>query len=519
MIWFIAKKEFRNNIVTPGFIVGLLLCLTLIPYTVITGIRTYANRLAQYEEDVKKSAEIYEAAPTLHSVKPILVKPVSSLSIFSKGISEQTGSKIGLDRKEKPVFSTDIVSLNENPFMNTSMSLDFATALAILLSLLGILFSYDTLSREKEQGTLKLALSNPVSRSTFFLGKITGIFLTLTPILVICFLVILLIIQLSPAVRFSTGDYGRIFVLLLMSLVYFGFFVFLGGFISSRTKSSTASIILNLFTWCFLLFLLPNAASYMGKIITPTDDYKQMKHNIGEIDNHWHNVQSKEVEETLKNENLQGGYYMFCMDGDWDGPHIIYFTPKPVMEYERRKKELANPILLDNCAKKWAIQSDYLQQVYRQEKTMRYLSCLSPAGIFKHVAASLCRTGVDSEVQFMNQARQFQDVFFGYYVQNRIFSSYAYFTSQDENTFPNDMDEANRQSDEFEESIPSVHSFTDYYNALNKIDTRSLPRFTYAEPTLGADLYAQLYLVAGILIVCILLFWLSYMSFIKYDVR
>ncbi|MDR2775364.1 MAG: ABC transporter permease subunit [Tannerella sp.] len=519
MIWHIAKKEFRNNIVTPGFIVGLLLCLALIPYTVYTGIQTYTNRLAQYGADVKKAAEIYEAAPTLHSVKPILVKPVSPLSIFSKGIMEQTGSKIGLDRKEKPVFSTDIVSLNENPFMSASMSLDFATALAILLSLLGILFSHDMLSCEKEQGTLKLALSNPVSRSTFFLGKITGIFLTLIPVIVICFLVILLIIQLSPAVRFSTGDYGRILVLLLMSLIYFGFFVFLGGFISSRTKSSTTSIILNLFIWCFLLFLLPNAASYLGKNITPADDYKQMKHNIGEIDNHWHNVQSKEVEETLKNENLQGGYYMFCMGGDWDGQHTIYFTPRSVMEYERRKKELANPIILDNCAKKWAIQSDYLQQIYRQEKTMRYLSCLSPAGIFKHVAASLCRTGVDSEVQFMNQARQFQDTFFGYYVQNRIFSSYAYFTSQDEHTFPNDMDEANRQSDEFTKSIPNVNSFTDYYNALNKIDTGSLPRFAYAEPTLGNDLYEQLYLIAGILVVCILLFWLSYMSFIKYDVR
>ena len=68
---------------------------------------------------------------------------------------------------------------------------------------------------------------------------------------------------------------------------------------------------------------------------------------------------------------------------------------------------------------------------------MRYLSCLLPAGVFKYIAASLCRTGIDSEVQFMSQARQFQDVFFGYYVQNRIFSSYAYFTSQNENTFPN----------------------------------------------------------------------------------
>jgi ABC-type transport system involved in multi-copper enzyme maturation permease subunit len=520
MIWFIAKKEFRGNIVTPGFIVGLLLCLALIPYTVYTGIQTYTNRLAQYETDVKKAAEVYDNALSLSQVKPVLVKPVSSLGIFSKGVSEQTGSKIQLDRKEKPVFSTDVVSLNENPFMSNSMSLDFAMALAILLSLLGILFSYNMLSHEKEQGTLKLALSNPVSRSTFFLGKISGIFLTLTPILLICFLVILLIIQLSPAVQFSASDYGRILVLLLMSLVYFGFFVFLGGFISSRTKSSTSSIIINLFIWCFLMFLLPNAAAYLGKNITPAEDYKQMRYNLREVDNHWHSVQAKEVEETLKNENLKGGFYMVNMGGDLDGSQSVFFTPKPVMEYERRKKELANPIILENCAKKWAIQSGYLQQVYRQEKTVRYLSCLSPAGVFKYIAASLCRTGMDSEVQFMNQARQFQDVFFGYYVQNRIFSSYAYFTSQNENTFPNDIEEAMEQFKNFSSKIPKDgFSFTAIRDLLDKIDTRNLPRFAYAEPTLGNDLYEQLYLIAGIIIACILLFWLSYISFIKYDVR
>jgi hypothetical protein len=127
---------------------------------------------------------------------------------------------------------------------------------------------------------------------------------------------------------------------------------------------------------------------------------------------------------------------------------------------------------------------------------------------------------MDSEVQFMNQARQFQDVFFGYYVQNRIFSSYAYFTSQDESTFPNDADEAMAQWNEFSNKIKdNERSFTAYYNAMDRVDTRSLPRFAYAEPALGNDLYEQLYLIVGILIACILLFWLSYMSFIKYDVR
>jgi ABC-type transport system involved in multi-copper enzyme maturation permease subunit len=517
MIGVIAIKEFRNNIATAGFVVGLLLCLALIPYTVYTGIETYRNRLAQYEVDVKAADDVYLKSHVYSQVNPLLVKPVSPLMIFSRGISEQTGSKVKLDRKEKPVFPSDIVSLNENPFMGGFLSLDFATVTAILLSLLGVLFSYDMLSREKEDGTLKLALSNPVSRSTFFFGKIAGIFLTLVPILVLCFLVILLIIQLSPAVRFSAGDYGRIVMLLLASLVYFAFFVFLGGFISSRTQSSTASIILNLFIWCFLLFLLPNAAAWLGKNISPVKDYSQLTFETGQIDKEWWDVQLTEVEETLKSENLQLSGYYICWEGDFDGATALLFTPKSSMEYERRKKELANPVLLANCDRKWAIQSGYLQQVYRQEKTVRYLTCLSPAGIFKQLAATLCRTGMEGDVHFMDQVRQFQDAFYGYFVQNRIFSSYAYITMQKEEDFPGDWDESSAQERRWKnEGKPaSTFDFTSFAYA----DTQSFPRFAYVQPTLGSDLSEQLYLIAGILIACILLFWFSFVSFIKYDVR
>jgi ABC-type transport system involved in multi-copper enzyme maturation permease subunit len=493
------------------------LCLALIPYTVYTGIATYENRLSQYEVDVKTAEDVYLKAQVYSDVNPLLVKPVSPLSIFSKGIAEQTGSKVKLDRKEKPVFSSGIVSLNENPFMSKFMSIDFAMAIAILLSLLGVLFSYDLLSREKEQGTLKLALSNPVSRSTFFLGKISGIFLTLMPVLVICFLAILLIIQFSPAVQFSASDYGRIGLLLLLSLVYFAFFVFLGGFISSRTKSSTASIILNLFIWCILLFLLPNAASYLGKVITPVDDYRKMKYNTGQIDKQWWDVQWKEIKEILKSENMELEGTMVGIGGDWDGETKTVFTPRKGMEYIRRRKELSTPILLANCDKKWAIQSDYLQQVYRQEKTERYLACLSPAGILKQVAASLCRTGVDGEVHFMDQARQFQDVYYGYFVQNKLFSSYKYVTPQDESEFPETWEEAFALYNKWKSEAKPESTFD--ISSFGYMDTQSFPRFIYVQPTLGDDLLEQLYLIAGILVACILLFWLSFMSFIKYDVR
>jgi ABC-type transport system involved in multi-copper enzyme maturation permease subunit len=517
MIWLIAKKEFRNNIITPGFMIGLLLCLVLIPYTVYTGIKTYENRLAQYENDLKDAESVYNESQIFKHVNPLIVKPVSPLSIFSNGISEQTGSKVKLDNKQKPTFSSDIVSLNENPFLAGFMSLDFVTALAILLSLLGILFSYDILSQEKENGTLKLALSNSISRSVFYFGKITGIFLTLLPIIIICFLLVFILIQFSPSVRFSMNDYGRIGMLVLMSLVYFAFFIFLGGFISSRTASSTLSIIVNLFIWCFFMFLLPNAAINLGKNITEAEDYKQLEYNTGQIDKEFWDIQFKEIVNTIQKENLNHVGYNYCAGGDWDGGNMIIFTPRPTMEHERRQKELINPILMDNADKKWAIQSDYLQQLYRQEKTVRYLSCLSPSEIFKQVAGSLCKTGMESEIHFMDQVRRFQDVFYGYFLQNKIYSSYAYFTPQKESDFPENYEDATKDVDTWKEVAKPESTFD--FKSFGYVDTSGLPKFLYMQPTLGNDLISRIYLLAGILVACMLLFWLSFISFLRYDIR
>jgi ABC-type transport system involved in multi-copper enzyme maturation permease subunit len=517
MIWLIAKKEFQNNIIIPSFIVGLLLCLILVPYTVYTGIKTYENRLAQYEKDIKEAESIYRESQVFKQVNPLIIKYIQPLSIFSKGISEQTGSKVKLDSKQKPTFSSEIVSLNENPFLADFISLDFTTALAILLSLLGILFSYDIISQEKENGTLKLALSNSISRSVFYFGKITGVFLTLIPIITICFLLIFIIIQISPSIQFSMNDYGRIGMLILVSVVYFAFFVFLGGFISGCTKNSTDSIILNLFIWCFLMFLLPNTATLLGKNISKTQDYKQLEHNIELINKEFWDIQYNEIENTLKTENLALEGYNYCADGDWDGGFMIFFTPRSSMEYERRKKELTNPVLLNNSDKKWTIQSAYLQQLYQQEKTVRYFSCLSPSEIFKQVASSLCKTGMKSEVHFMDQVRQFQDVFYGYFLQNKIYASYAYFTPQKESDFPENWEEANNDAATWKEAAKPESTFD--FSSFGYINTSGFPQFTYIQPTLGDDLINQIYLLAGMLIACILLFWLSFISFLRYDIR
>src|SRR5690606_23514469 len=74
---------------------------------------------------------------------------------------------------------------NEEPILAVFRFMDLEFLFSVVLSLFAVLFAYDAVNGEKERGTLRLALSNPVSRSTYIVGKLIGTFLSLfVPLLI-----------------------------------------------------------------------------------------------------------------------------------------------------------------------------------------------------------------------------------------------------------------------------------------------------------------------------------------------
>ncbi|HUX57954.1 MAG TPA: ABC transporter permease subunit [Bacteroidales bacterium] len=346
MIWHIVKKDFLDNFTSARFVVGFLLCLFLVPYTVYTGTKVYESRVDKYQRDVKEADEVFTKAQVYAQIQPMAVIQPSPLTIFSKGISEQVGSKVSLSNNEIPTFATGITTMYENQFLNRFVSLDFINILAIILSLIGVFLSYDIFSREKEDGTLKLLLSNHVKRSDFFLGKAGGILLTFIPLLLVCYILVFIILWMSPSVNLSADDYARILLLFLLCLLYLSFFIFLGSYISSKTRTSSTSLIINLFIWCFLLFLLPNAMSYLGKNIVKSDNYSIVMLNTGDLDGEFWKKRGELVQQVQKETGLVNHSWNLCAGWNY-GPILLCFTTLDNMIYERKMHESTAPMVLD----------------------------------------------------------------------------------------------------------------------------------------------------------------------------
>src|SRR5512136_2250953 len=232
MIGTLVKKEFLINLVSPRFVIGFVVCLVLIPFSILINISSFRERTGQYRIDRAAAAKAAAEVRVYSTLRPEVVLPPEPLSVFGKGLSGQVGNRIKIMLGEKPLLATGKTAAGDNPFLASFVSVDFVDIAAIVFSLLALLFSYDAFTREKEDGTLKLQMSNSLGRSTALAGKLLGILATLLPVLVFSFLLSALLILFSRDVPLAAGDWGRVVLLFGASLVYLAVFVFLGLLVS-----------------------------------------------------------------------------------------------------------------------------------------------------------------------------------------------------------------------------------------------------------------------------------------------
>jgi len=427
MIYLIAKKDLLLNLISARFVIGFLLCLTIIPFTIVISIDNYLNQKQVYKVEQAQAEKEFKEVRVWSMLRPTVVKEPAVLSIFSNGISDNTGNKTKINMNVYPLFPTGHVNTRDNPLLNAFFTIDFAKVIAILISLIALVFSYDAITREREDGTMKLSFTGKVSRITFLFGKITGLLLTLLPIVLFCYVLACLIILINPEISISATDWGGIFLLFLTSIVYMLVFVLIGMLISSLVSRSSSAIILSLLCWIWFLFLLPNISTYLSQTIIkiPLDD--NVQNAMSELDRDVLKGYDEEDTRTMKTLNLRGkGYSMYSNYGD--GTKEMSGISKETALFEQRMAIWEFSAMQSNADKKWIIQRDYLNALIRQQQCQQWIAWLSPSEIFGQATDALCRTDMQNFLKFMESIRNYRETFIRYYTDKKLFESFAYFT-------------------------------------------------------------------------------------------
>jgi ABC-type transport system involved in multi-copper enzyme maturation permease subunit len=390
MLRDIIRKEIMDNISTMKFVVTFAVVVVLVISGIAIGARDYTEKKADALSQPERSEKTLEGQTNWLAAGYIGIfdaKMPYVLSIFDHGIDNSLGrtSQLSLSLDANPDESRNLLS----PILAIFGEVDLTFVVKIILSLFVILLTYDAISGEKERGTLKLTLSNEVSRSTYIIGKIIGGF-SVIGISFILPLVLGLAFMMGfyPEVLadFDAEAWMRLAIIVLVYLIYLGLFFAVGLFVSSMCQKSSTSFIVLLMIWVLFVTIVPRVSLTVAEKMKPYQSYATMQTLAG-----------KEVAAEIRK----------SFDAFKDRQKLM----KAIQNKEAGK--LFADIFEDVTKRQQAIMAKYDEEFKRQQDSQILLAeslsrSISPTSALTFAVQNLSGTGYNRQKDYIKQLREFQ---------------------------------------------------------------------------------------------------------------
>ncbi|MBU0982686.1 MAG: ABC transporter permease [candidate division Zixibacteria bacterium] len=400
MFGTLISKELRSIFLSPKFSATFGVSALLLLLSVYIGIQEYRTAVRQYDTAMELAERDMEESSSWAQVEDQAYRKPDPMQIFVSGLSYDIGrwTEVSSHRSIKLKNSP----YSDDPIFAVFRYVDFAFIVQIVLSLLAILFTYDAVNGEREQGTLRLVLSNAVPRARYLLAKCTGVWIGLVvPVLVPILLGLLMVIGFG--VDLDSGHWSRILLLISVSLLYFTFFVVFGVFVSTLTKRSGVSFLLGLVVWVGFVLIIPRAGVMAA----------------GQIAN---------VPRLAEIEGLRDAYaadkwktYMANLSDMWrdDGTYSDSEANEEEQEdamWARIEAEDAARQEVQNDIEQYEgrLREDLEQRRRRQQRLAFTMSRISPAAAYQLAAQTLAGTGIDLKQRYEASLNTYRDAFTSY---------------------------------------------------------------------------------------------------------
>ena len=135
--------------------------------------------------------------------------------------------------------------------------------------LVGLILGFDTINREKNEGTLSKLLAQPIYRDTVINAKFLAGVAMITVMMVSIVLVItglgLLILGIVPGAE----ELWRIFIYLIISIIYISFWLGIAILFSILFRSTATSALAALAVWIFFSFFVSIGVNILANALAP----------------------------------------------------------------------------------------------------------------------------------------------------------------------------------------------------------------------------------------------------------
>ncbi len=396
MIWHIAARELYDNLNSLRFALATFLLLALMLTNASVHLREHPARIQKYNDAVTfhrnhlntaGNESLYKLAQ--QGIGDIFKKP-SSLRFCAEGgepflpDSVQGGHhRWGSNWGEYSLESFWILAypsstpnvINVRPDVT---KVDWGFIIGYVLSLIALLFTFDAISGEREQGTLRLMLANSISRHTLLTGKFLGALISVSIPLTISVLMNLFLISTSSDVHLNTEVWSRLGIICIIAFLYICLFLALGLLVSALVQRSAVSLVILLLVWVIFVVFMPNTlASIAGEYTSP-------KSNVGFEEHSW------QLHYELRSE----------------------YRPRYIAgESLLKKLQVAGEYVIQDAEQQERLHEERLNRRISQVKRARTITRLSPVTIFQHLLESFAGTGFERHLQFLENVKEYAQQF------------------------------------------------------------------------------------------------------------
>lgn len=448
MFWVLLRREILGHLITFRFAITVITCLLLVATTMFIRINDYEQRLASYNAARDAHRDELSATRTYSFLMPKVDRPPNPLSIFNAGMDSRLGNTLRIYYTHVPVLWDAHSHSSGNLFIDHFYRIDLVFVFQFVLSLLALLFAYDAIAGERESGTMRVTMSNPVRRGSILGAKYIGAMTCLILPLIISFIIALIWIVSTGSIVFSEADFLRIAGILLTSIIYLSAIYLIGFFISASVHRTATALMLSLFVWVVLVLVYPSVSvSVVDQLIKP-----QRSRLDSSYDAMWQirEAANEEVMEYLQNDGVAGESEHFDVEGSRGGLNVGLSNQRTLMRidfraydwqfinpesekrvpYVSRYHQFLAPLRIDAAEKIGLIRLPALDQIrFRRARIAQNLLRLSPAAMYNLATQAWLGTDLDGVVDFFEAARHYRRTLINYFYDEDAFSSRQWFAS------------------------------------------------------------------------------------------
>lgn len=398
-IWSIAVRELTDHITSARFLVIALLVVGLTPLAVYVGASDYRARLQTYSQLEAERQEVAagfagERVTGRDGTVLRVVRPPEVMSVLVQGLD--AALPMYWEFSSSGIVDGPPATLPQR-LADVFGQLDFEFLSRVVLGLLAILLAFDAVAGEKERGTLRAVLSQPVSRPSFIAGKLLGGTITLLVPLTLILLITVVTSQLFGVNLLAEGVTAKVALLGLAAGLYLICLYSIGLLVSSLMTSQKTSLVILLVVWVVAVLAVPPISTLVAQAVAPVPPSYVVER------------QKRALDEEIRNdaEIRMGGVYRE-VTGHPEGR----VGGREFTDNQDAIARAVGPILIDYLNERRRLVGEIEEEMERRAEwqgvVARTIMAVSPAAAFANAATNAGGTGDADRLAWLAAVRQHQ---------------------------------------------------------------------------------------------------------------